>query len=137
MPRHARFRQTTALLVASFLMGAACRRSERSAASTDTGVVVTAISPTSITVRVGEVTELVVRGTGFEATDNTIMFGPVTLTSVKSTDRGTRISLIVPDRMPSGGGAPPMLWLAGDYPLTVTNRRGTSAPFTVTVKEPT
>jgi hypothetical protein len=137
MPRHARFRQSTALLVASFLMGSACRRAERAAASTDAGVVITAVSPKAITVRAGEVTELVVRGSGFEATENTVTLGPVTLTSVKSTDRGTRIVLVVPDRMPSGGGAAPMLWMAGDYPLTVSNRRGTSAPFTVTVKEPT
>ncbi len=136
MPRHARFRRSTALLVASFLLISSCRRSERSAAPTDAGVVVTAVTPRSITIRAGEVTELIVRGTGFEA-ENTVTFGPVTLTSVKSSDGGTRISLVVPDRMPSGGGAAPMLWMAGDYPLTVSNRHGTSAPFTVTVKEPT
>lgn len=137
MPRHARFRQSTALLVASFFLVSACRRTERTAASTDAGVVITAVSPRAITIRAGEVTELVVRGSGFDATENTVTLGPVTLTSVKSTDSGTRISLVVPDRMPSGGGAAPMLWMAGDYPLTVSNRRGTSAPFTVTVKEPT
>jgi Quinohemoprotein amine dehydrogenase, alpha subunit domain III len=117
-------------------MATACRRAERAAASPDTGVVVTAVSPTTVTLRAGETNELVVSGTGFDAAENTVTFGPVTLTSVKSTNGGTRISLVVPDRMPSGGGAAPMLWMAGDYPLTVSNRRGTSAPMTVTVKEP-
>jgi hypothetical protein len=137
MPRHARFRRSTALLVASFLLVSACRRSERPAASTDAGVAITAVTPRSITIRTGEVNELIVRGTGFDATENTVTFGPVTLTSVKSSDGGTRIALVIPDRMPSGGGAAPLLWMAGDYPLTVSNRRGTSAAFTVTVKEPT
>lgn len=136
MPRYARFRRSTALLVVSLLVATACRRSERAAASTDTGVVITGVSPQTVTLRAGALTELVVRGTGFEASENTVTFGPVTLTSVKSTDGGTRISLTLPDRMPSGGGAAPMLWMAGDYPLTVSNRHGTSTPFSVTVKEP-
>ncbi len=116
---------------------AGCRRSESSSsAARNAPVAVASVTPSTVTIRAGEPTELVIRGTGFDAADNAVTLGPVTLTAVPSTDQGTRISVVVPDRVVGRGGAPPLLWVGGAYPLTVTTPRGTSAPITVTVKEP-
>ncbi len=74
-------------------------------------------------------------GVGFDALENTVRVGPVTVTSVRSSDAGTVIVLMVPERVPSSGGAPPMLWQPGTYALTVENRRGTSAAVSLTIRE--
>jgi len=130
------FAMTFAAAIASL---AGCRRGEASSVSAarSTPVAVASVTPSTVTIRAGEPTELVIRGTGFDATDNAVTLGPVTLTAVPSTDQGTRISVVVPDRVVGRGGAPPLLWVGGAYPLTVTTPRGTSAPITVTVQEPT
>ena len=118
------------------MVGAAMAACRRPPARHADAVTLTQVTPPTVTLRAGEVTEIVLRGSGFDETDNTVTLGPVTVTSVKSTDGGTQIRMLVPDRVTSGGGAPPMLWVAGDYPVTVTNHRGTSASVMLTVKEP-
>ena len=87
-------------------------------------------------VREGQPNTFTIRGAGFDATANTVTVGPVTLTAVASRSSGTVIALTLPDRVPSGGGAAPMLWSAGRYALTVSNARGTSVPVMVTIQEP-
>ena len=94
------------------------------------------VSPVPIVVREGQPTAITIRGTGFDAVANTVTLGPVTLTMVAAARGGTVIALSLPDRVPSGGGAAPMLWEPGRYPLTVATARGTSAPVTVTIQEP-
>jgi hypothetical protein len=74
-------------------------------------------------------------GTGFEDSTNTIVLGPVSATNVRGQSNGTRIVFTVPDRVPSGGGAAPVLWTSGRYPLTVTTTRGTSNVVTIDVEE--
>ncbi len=114
-------------------IGAACRR----AAPVDSAAVtVLEVSPEPIVVREGQTNDLTIRGTGFDATANTVSVGSVILTAVVSTRGGTVIALSLPDRVPSGGGAAPMLWSPGRYALTVSNARGSSAPVMVTIQEP-
>ena len=94
------------------------------------------VSPDPIVVREGQPNTVTIRGARFDATANTVTVGPVTLTAISSRSGGTVITLTLPQRVPSGGGAAPMLWSAGRYALTVSNTRGTSVPVMVTVQEP-
>ncbi len=119
------------LLVLS--LGVACRRPTP---ATPMAVTVLSVSPEPIVVYEGQPNDVTIRGTGFDATANTVTVGPVILSAVLSRNDGTVIVLSLPDRVPSGGGAAPMLWSAGRYPLTVTNARGTSVPVMVTIQEP-
>ena len=115
-------------------LGAGCRRSAPAASVLP--VAVLEVSPEPIVVREGQPNDITIRGTGFDATANTVTVGPVILNAVLSRSGGTVIVLSLPDRVPSGGGAAPMLWSAGRYPLTVSNGRGSSAPVMVTIQEP-
>ena len=115
-------------------LGAACRGTAPTPASLP--VAVLEVSPEPIVVREGQPIDVTIRGTGFDATANTVTVGPVILTTVLSRSGGTVIALSLPDRVPSGGGAAPMLWSAGRYPLTVSNARGSSVPVMVTIQEP-
>ena len=115
-------------------LGAACRRAAPTPSSLP--VAVLEVSPEPIVVREGQPIDVTIRGTGFDATANTVTVGPVILTTVLSRSGGTVIALSLPDRVPSGGGAAPMLWSAGRYPLTVSNARGSSVPVMVTIQEP-
>lgn len=78
--------------------------------------------------------DVVIRGRNFMATGNVVMFGPVELTGLPSSDDGTRIRLSVPKEIPSRGEVPPLVLPPGDYPVTVTTPAGTSRPvlFTLT-----
>jgi hypothetical protein len=115
-------------------LGAACRGTAPTPSSLP--VAVLEVSPEPIVVREGQPIDVTIRGTGFDATANTVTVGPVILTTVLSRSGGTVIALSLPDRVPSGGGAAPMLWSAGRYPLTVSNARGSSVPVMVTIQEP-
>jgi hypothetical protein len=127
------------LLLLLLLSLAACRRTDapRTSAEQRASVIrVISATPSSITIREGNPNELRIRGGGFGEDNNTVMLGPITLTNVKSTENGTLLVIRVPDRVPSGGGAAPMPWTTGTYPLTVLTPRGASTPITITVKEP-
>ncbi len=128
--------------VAAIVLLAGCRRADPAASSTiGTGSIAAAPSvsqvlPNPIVIRQGQTTDITIRGAGFDSTNNTVFVGPITAAPVKSSSGGTVILVGLPDRVPSGGGAAPMLWSPGTYTLTVANSRGTSAPVTVTIQEP-
>jgi hypothetical protein len=94
------------------------------------------VTPTPIVVREGQPTLITIRGAGFDASSNTVTVGPVTVTAVAASRGGTVIEVSLPDRVPSGGGAAPMLWEPGRYSLTVATARGTSMPVMVAIQEP-
>ena len=48
-------------------------------------------------VREGQPIDVTIRGTGFDATANTVTVGPVILTAVRSTGGGTVIALSLPE----------------------------------------
>ena len=127
-----------AFICASTALGA-CRRPVPQVAGGEVptvAVTVTTVSPAEVSFRDGIPVELLIVGAGFDPTSNTVSLGPITLTTIPSEARGTRIRFTVPDRVPSGGGAAPLLWEQGVYTLTVQTRLGTSAPVSVRVVEP-
>jgi hypothetical protein len=73
-----------------------------------------------------------IRGQGFAATGNTIVFGPIALPNLPSGD-GSRITFTVPKVMPSRGEASPLVLNAGDYLVTATTSGGTSNAITFTM----
>jgi hypothetical protein len=129
-------------LAAMLLVGsplAACRQGNGATgdrAAVSVSLAVTEVRPAPIVIHEGRPIEVMVHGTGFDPDSNVVRLGPVTVSPVPSTNGGTLLTLMLPDRVPSGGGAAPMLWTPGRYPLTVTTRRGTSAPVLVDIEEP-
>jgi hypothetical protein len=125
--------------VAIVLVLSACHRpaarSDSPAGIIEIAPSVSSVAPRSITMRDGEPVTLDIAGAHFDALNNTVRLGPVSITAVPSRAQGTRIAFSVPDRMPSGGAAAAVLWISGDYPLTITTARGTSAPVSITVTE--
>ncbi len=113
--------------------GASCRRP---APVGSAPVAVLEVTPEPIVIRAGQPNTITIRGRGFDLTANRVTVGPVIVMAVSSRSGGTVIALTLPERVPSGGGAAPMLWSAGKYALTVSNARGTSVPVMVTVQEP-
>lgn len=65
---------------------------------------------------------------------NTVVIGALTLRGLRSDSGGTLLRFIVPDRVPSGGEAPPMLWLPGDYTVTVAHAAGKSRAVSLVVR---
>lgn len=89
-----------------------------------------ALMPDSVQLTSGNVTEVTLKGAGFDtnttASLNTVRVGGLVLTGVPSRERGTVILLALPDAVPSGGEAPPAPWMSGRYAVTVTTSAGTS-----------
>jgi len=92
------------------------------------------VLPPSASADPGEVLDLRITGCGFSASRNVVRFGDVTLRDVRSTERGTRIRVVVPKEVHSGGEVPPMSLGRGDYDVTVNNGRGTSNAKRVTLR---
>lgn len=72
---------------------------------------------------------LTIRGSGFMPTGNVVDIGPVTIPDVPSAEPG-RITVRVPKSLPSKAEAPPLVLIAGEYPVTVTTPGGTSNALT-------
>ncbi len=94
------------------------------------------VTPNPVIVYDGRSNEIRIEGRGFHPTSNTIALGPVTVGDVASRDNGTVLLLSVPDRVPSGGGAAPLLWVPGRYPLTVTAAGQVSVPYMTSIARP-
>ena len=84
----------------------------------------------------GGVIEVEVEGCKFDATRNSVSFGPVTLRNVASSAGGTRLRFVLPTQVPSSGEVPPQQIGAGTYRVLVTTPCGTSnsLPFTITLR---
>ncbi len=104
---------------------AACASAARSAEVT-TRPRLTALVPDSVRLITGNVTEVELRGSSFDATANTVRVGSVEVTPVRSSANGTRILFVIPDHVASGGEAPPARWMSGRYPVTVRTALGIS-----------
>ncbi len=99
-------------------------------------VIVTRVSPNPVTVHDGRPNQIRIEGRGFHATSNTVLVGPVTIPVVASRDMGRTLTVTLPDRVPSGGGAAPMLWTPGSYPVTVATPASISASVMLTIARP-
>lgn len=93
------------------------------------------VSPDTVIIRDGAAAVLTLRGKGFASDSNTVRVGPVTLYGIRGTNGGTTLTIILPDRLPSGGGAPPMLWTSGTFDVVIHTMRGRSAVSQVTIRE--
>lgn len=129
-------------LVLAFGLGlAACARQQAAsdaAAEASLGVPprLDAIEPDSVWVASGSVVEVVLRGRGFVAGSpghNTVIFGTFPLNDVPANADGTQIRLVIPDRLPSGGEAPPRPVDSGAYPVSVRTPNGQSNAMNVRV----
>lgn len=115
------------------LIAASCaprkEASSNAGAQTDTATAprLTRLRPDTLRIRDGGPNVLVLEGTGFDATQNIVVVGPVRLANVPSSAAGTRIEIYVPDRVVSAGGAPPALWERGRVLATVVTSRGQSS----------
>jgi hypothetical protein len=87
------------------------------------------ITPDTVTLADGTVSEIIVHGSGFAGGNpgrNTIRVGDLTITSVPASDDGHEIRVVLPTRAPAQGDVAPLPIDAGRYPLTVATTRGTS-----------
>lgn len=96
--------------------------------------VISSVSPQPLLIQSGAINALIIRGSGFVPDSNTVSIGSLSFAAIRAEQGGTVITIRVPDRMPSGGEAPPMLWVDGEYPLIVRNTRGQSRPHAVAVR---
>jgi hypothetical protein len=88
------------------------------------GVHLESVTPSSATP--GEPITVVIKGTGFTPTGNTVRFGRIEVTNISSTAGGTLIRVSVPTEFPATGEVPPKQIGPGDFPISVRNSRGSS-----------
>ena len=96
---------------------------------------ISSVSPDTLQLRDGEPAELTIRGRGFVVDSNIVHVGPVILHGLRSSGDGTILRFILPDRVQSGGEAPPSLWVSGRYIVVVENAHGRSAEQHVFIRE--
>jgi len=104
----------------------ACRPRAAAGTGGETGPRIEKISPDSVKTSQGQIVEVTLTGSGFDATENTVAVGPVTMTHLASVDDGHTLRFTVPLAMSSGGGAPPMPLRGSRFQVTVTTPRGVS-----------
>ena len=92
------------------------------------------VLPPGATADPGEPLDLRITGCGFDASHNTVRVGDVTVRDIRSTERGTRIRVVVPKEYRATGEAPPMVMGAGTYEVTVDNGRGRSNARRITLR---
>jgi hypothetical protein len=128
-------------LVAAVLVAACATRAGRSADSAAASApnaqpAIEAIRPDSVWISSGSFAEVVLRGRGFipgQPGRNTVLLGRVAFNDVPASDDGKEIRFVIPDRLPSGGEAPPMPIDPGSYTIRVRTPDGESNPMTVRV----
>ena len=95
-----------------------------------------AVRPDSILVMTGAVAEVVLQGRGFvpgRPGRNTVVFGAAAFNDVPASDDGKEIRFVVPDRLSSGGEAPPVPIEPGSYGVRVRTPNGESNAVTVRI----
>ncbi len=108
--------------------------SVRKASPSSAGPTILTVTPTPFLLHEGSNAVLTIRGESFSADSNSVRIGAQQWDGIPSQDAGTRIQFIVPDRVPSGGGAAPMLWASGEYAVSVRTRQGVSRAVSLTIQ---
>jgi hypothetical protein len=93
----------------------------------------TRVVPDSVRIVTGNVTEIELQGANLDVAANIVRIGPIELTQIRSTSSGTRITVAIPDAIPSGGEAPPARWLGGRYPVSIQTPAGRSDTLTIII----
>lgn len=132
------FARTSAVLASAGLVSAGLISCASGAPATRPARVrLIAISPDSVQLIAGNVTEVELRGTGFDtsrtAPQNVVRVGLLELRQVPSRANGTVIRVAIPEAVPSSGEAPPARWIGGRYPVTVSTPAGTSDTLSLTI----
>ena len=95
------------------------------------------VSPDSVELIAGNVTTIDLRGSGFDTSssspENTVRIGALLLRAVRSDAQGTVLHVTVPATVAAATEAPPVAWLGGRYPVSVTTRAGTSDTVMLTI----
>lgn len=119
---------------------AGCHRA-RQAASAESVVpasapVIDTVEPESVSVRPGDVVEVVLRGRGFapgrEPGRNDVHLGSQLIAHVPANDSGTEVRFVVPSMVTSGEAPPRPIW-PGAYKIVITTPTGTSNPVTLRI----
>jgi len=87
------------------------------------------IVPASARIERSSVVTMTIEGLRFDRGRNgrnTVEIGPIRLSGVPSDTLGRIIQVVVPERIPADGEAPPRRLLPGDYPVTVSTPAGKS-----------
>lgn len=123
-------------LVALLSAGTACASSVRTMAGAARPRL-HAVAPDSVDILAGNVTQVDLRGSGFDtsraAPENTVHVGTLVLRALPSDARGTVIHVVIPPVVTGNGEAPPAPWLSGRYPVSVSTRLGTSDTVMLTI----
>lgn len=89
-------------------------------------LVLQSIAPDSLRLDSSRISEVVLRGSGFDPSDNTVRVGPITLRQVPARNTGTEIRVVVPARYTTNAEAPPRPLFPGSYAVSVERRGATS-----------
>lgn len=123
-------------LISGSALLASCASSRRTS-SPDARPRLHSVSPDSIELIVGNVTTIDLRGSGFDtstaAPENTVRIGTLLLRAIRSDAQGSVLHVTVPATVGSATEAPPVAWLGGRYPVSVTTRAGTSDTVMLTI----
>jgi hypothetical protein len=119
-------------------VGAACAPAARQGEVAKVGVAgsrprLTRIVPDSVRLVPGNVVEIELQGANLDAVANLVKIGALELTQVRSAVNGTRITVAIPDVVPSGGEAPPARWIGGRYPVSIQSAAGISDTLTLVI----
>lgn len=98
--------------------------------------VIDSARPDSLVLPYGGVVEVTLYGAGFipgKPGQNTVHFNSTSLRLVPASSDGRQIVFAVPDRITSGGEAPPSVLRAGSYSVSVETTAGTSNLVTIRV----
>ena len=113
---------------------AACRPRTSAEVPGESGPKIEKIAPDSVNTGQGQIVEVTLTGSGFDASENTVAVGPVTLERIVSRNAGRTLRFSVPLTMRSSGGAPPMPLRGGRFQVTVTTARGVSNAVTLAIQ---
>jgi hypothetical protein len=125
-----------AALFAGLVLATACASGARGAAGS-TLPVIERVTPSTGPAGSAYPIEVEIVGRNFDDSLNTVTFGAVRLTRVRSDASGTRIVFQAPKSEPATGEVPPGPLLPGAYEIRVTTAAGTSNPVTFSLtREP-
>jgi len=122
-------------LLSLFLVASCSRRGATPSSASAAGrPIISSLAPDTVSVAPGESPEFTIMGAGFlMAPTNTVVIGPVRVTQIASKD-GSSLRVSLPDRIVSGGEAPPSDWSSGKYPIVVSNSSGQSDTAWIRIK---
>lgn len=120
-------RPLRSIVLGTTVFASACQLSGHGAGSIH-GAQLTAVVPDTVLIGGGDLAMFELQGSGFDTSRaeprNTVRIGALILNAVPSMKGGTRIRVMLPSEIPSGGEAPPSPWQSGRYLVQVSTPAG-------------